>query len=119
MSSPCQQCGACCAHFRVSFYWSEAERTLGGLVPPELTEPLNPQRLMMQGTNARPPRCVALEGEVGVACACTIYPERPSACRELDPWDEAGRADPKCNRARAAHGLPPVTDRPDCAADAA
>ncbi|THB82127.1 YkgJ family cysteine cluster protein, partial [Pantoea allii] len=23
ISNPCVSCGACCAHFRVSFYWAE------------------------------------------------------------------------------------------------
>ena len=31
----CTSCGACCAHFRVSFYWGECQSG-GGLVPDEL-----------------------------------------------------------------------------------
>lgn len=115
MSNPCQQCGACCAFFRVSFYWSEAEASLGGCVPPELTEALNPQRVAMRGTLFQPTRCVALEGTVGKAVACTIYPRRPSPCRELEPWDDSGQPDGKCTRARAAHGLPPLAARCDAA----
>ena len=34
-ANPCLDCGACCASFRVSFYWSEAEAR--GL-PAEMTE---------------------------------------------------------------------------------
>jgi len=113
MSNPCLQCGACCAYFRVSFYWSEAEAFLGGTVPPELTEPLNPQRVAMRGTLHSPMRCVALEGEVGESVCCTIYPGRPSPCRELEPWDAGGRPDEKCSRARAAHQLPPLGPRHD------
>ena len=37
---PCLTCGACCAHFRVSFHWSEADPEQGGAVPAALTEPL-------------------------------------------------------------------------------
>src|SRR5690606_40667371 len=36
MRHPCLACGACCAHFRISFHWSEAEPGLGGTVPIEL-----------------------------------------------------------------------------------
>lgn len=111
MSNPCLQCGACCAHFRVSFYWSEAEPFLGGSVPCELTEPLNPQRVAMRGTLHAPVRCVALDGKIGESVSCSIYPRRPSPCRELEPWDAAGMPDEKCNRARAAHALPPLDPR--------
>ncbi len=108
MSNPCLQCGACCAFFRVSFYWSEADSFLGGLVPPELTEAITPQRLAMRGTLCSPVRCVALQGEVGEAVNCAIYSGRPSPCRELEPWDTTGRPDEKCSRARAAYSLPPL-----------
>ena len=40
VSHPCLTCGACCAFFRVSFHWSEADPALGGQVPFELTESL-------------------------------------------------------------------------------
>jgi Fe-S-cluster containining protein len=51
-SNPCLDCGACCASFRVSFYWSEAEAR--GL-PAELTEQVNAWFSCMAGTNqARP-----------------------------------------------------------------
>ena len=40
MRHPCLTCGACCAHFRISLHWSEAEPGLGGLVPIDLTDPL-------------------------------------------------------------------------------
>ena len=39
--NPCMTCGACCAYFRVSFYWAEADDA-GGPVPSALTEPLTP-----------------------------------------------------------------------------
>ncbi|RBD09468.1 YkgJ family cysteine cluster protein, partial [Xanthomonas oryzae pv. oryzae] len=28
MAHPCLTCGACCAYFRVSFHWSEADPAL-------------------------------------------------------------------------------------------
>ena len=104
--NPCLDCGACCAHFRVSFYWSEAEAR--GL-PEALTEQVNPWFSCMAGTNQSSPRCVALGGEVGKAVACTIYEMRPEPCREV----QAG--DAKCNRARARHGFAPLPG--DVAAD--
>jgi Fe-S-cluster containining protein len=78
MDHPCLRCGACCAYFRVAFHWSEAEPFLGGVVPAELTEKLDPHRLAMRGTYAAAPRCTALQGTVGEAAHCAIYPLRPS-----------------------------------------
>ncbi|MCK7592397.1 YkgJ family cysteine cluster protein [Pseudomarimonas salicorniae] len=109
MGHPCLSCGACCAHFRVAFHWSEAEPFLGGTVPPQLTEKLDPHRLAMRGTQARAPHCTALQGAVGGEVACAIYAQRPSPCRELEAAWEFGRPSPQCDRARAAHGLPALT----------
>lgn len=95
----CQRCGACCAYFRVSFYWGEADDAPGGTVPAALTRPVNAHLRCMAGTERRPSRCVALAGEIGREVACTIYDRRSSSCQELQPGDE------KCLRARAAHGL--------------
>ena len=109
MEHPCLRCGACCAFFRVAFHWSEAETFLGGKVPPELTEKLDPHRLAMRGTNAAQPRCVALQGTVGEAASCGIYAQRPSVCREVAPAWEFGTPSPQCDKARLAHGLRPLT----------
>lgn len=97
--NPCLACGACCMAFRVSFYWAEA-RMRG--VPDELTEQVNPHCLCMAGTNARQPRCAALQGPPGGPVACIIYDRRPDPCREVQIGDD------KCLRARARHGLPPL-----------
>lgn len=109
MNHPCLSCGACCAHFRVAFHWSETESFLGGSVPAELTEKLDLHRVAMRGTQARQPRCVALRGRVGEAVHCDIYARRPSPCAALAPAWEHGEPSPQCDRARAAHGLPPLT----------
>ena len=95
----CQGCGACCAYFRVSFYWAEADDAPGGTVPVALTRQVDARLRCMAGTEARPARCVALAGTVGERVACTVYAQRSSSCHELQPGDE------KCLRARAAHGL--------------
>jgi Fe-S-cluster containining protein len=81
----------------VSFYWAELE-AYG--VPDALTEPLTPLMRCMAGTQGRSPRCVALEGEIGQAVTCNIYPQRPSPCHEVMPGDA------HCDRARQRHGLP-------------
>jgi len=98
--SPCRECGACCAFFRVSFYWAEASAR--GL-DERWTEPLTPHRSCMVGTSLREPRCRALEGCVGATVTCTVYDQRPSPCRELQPGDE------KCGKARIRHGLPALS----------
>ncbi len=109
MLHPCLRCGACCAHFRVAFHWSEAESLLGGAVPAELTAKRDPHRLAMRGTESKPVRCVALQGEVGVQARCGIYAQRPSVCREVAPSWESGEASAQCDKARLAHGLPLLT----------
>lgn len=96
-ANPCQACGACCASFRVSFYWAEAEAR--GL-PAEFTEQLNPWMNCMAGTNRRAPRCVALAGTIGAEVGCRAYDQRPEPCREVQPGDG------QCLKARARHGLP-------------
>ena len=106
-ASPCTTCGACCADFRVDFHPAElaggAFAWAGG-VPSSLTVPVTKQLLRMRGTDASPPLCAALSGEVGAKVACTIYDARPSPCREFDTHHDA------CARARARHGLPPLVD---------
>lgn len=98
--NPCLACGACCAAYRVAFYWAEP-------VPAELTERLDPMRAVMRGTRDAPVRCVALRGTVGAGTSCTIYDRRPPPCRELVPA-RPGAPSPQCDRARAIHGLPPL-----------
>ena len=109
MSNPCLECGACCAFYRVSFHWSEAERFLGGVTPVELTQPVTAHRAAMRGTDRPRPRCVALEGEIGQTVRCSIYTQRPSPCREFTASWVDGRRNERCDQARAAHGLPPLT----------
>lgn len=105
--NPCVSCGACCGTFRVSFYWSEAEDG-GGVVPVDLTEPLNLFMRNMRGTNDRAPRCVALQGEIGSCVSCGIYEQRPTPCREFDMSGENGLYNEACDRARAKYGLQPL-----------
>ena len=106
---PCLSCGACCMQYRVAFHWMESDASGEGGVPAALTEPLDPHRLCMRGTRSGPVRCVALDAQVGVHSRCTIHPNRPSVCREVEAsWEFAGPSD-QCDRARVAHGLPALT----------
>lgn len=106
--NPCLTCGACCAHFRVSFFWGECCSS-GGTVPDDLVVQVNPYRVAMRGTESKPARCVGLLGEVGSGVRCTLYEQRSSPCREFEAAWHNGEANPRCDAARAAYGLPPLT----------
>jgi Fe-S-cluster containining protein len=98
---PCQSCGACCAAYRVSFYWAEAESR--GL-PPALVRQRDPWNACLAGTDRPAPhtRCEALAGTLGESVRCTVYAARPEPCRLVMPGDD------QCRRARARHGLAPL-----------
>ncbi len=100
MSQECIKCGACCASFRVSFYWGETSAHEQGSVPAELTTAISPHHVCMKGTERKPVHCIALMGEVGREVSCSIYEQRSSTCRQF----EAGSED--CAKARKIHGLP-------------
>jgi len=95
-SADCRNCGACCASFRVSFYWAEAD-AIG--LPEGLLEQITPWHVCMTGTNSALPRCLALTGEIGKHVVCRLYAQRPSPCREV----QAG--DTQCASARRRYGL--------------
>lgn len=116
--NPCLTCGACCAYFRVSFYWGEC-RSAGGSVPDDRVVQISPYHAAMIGTDAKPARCVALLGDVGCSVRCTMYEQRSSTCREFEASWANGQHNPNCDTARAAHGLPPVTPplQPDLSPD--
>jgi len=103
--NPCQSCGACCAHFRVSFYWGEADDAPGGQVPAALTQQVHAHLRCMKGTGDNPPRCVCLNGEVGKQVACTIYEVRPTPCREFNVFEDDGTVNERCLRLRRQIGL--------------
>ncbi len=104
----CQNCGACCTNFRVSFYWAETDEAAGGLVPVALTEHVSPHLRCMTGTNTKPLRCIALEGDVGKQVSCSIYPLRSSTCREFDVFEPDGTPNPRCTSLRIGIGLDAV-----------
>ena len=99
LSFDCQSCGACCAFFRVSFYWAETDAHPEGSVPQALTTAISPHHVAMQGTTRKPPRCVALDGDIGKSVGCRIYEQRSSTCREFEMGSEG------CLKARKQHQL--------------
>jgi Fe-S-cluster containining protein len=99
---PCQTCGACCASYRVDFAVYELDE-MGGTVPAGLAVEVNGSTCRMRGTDHVPIRCAALTGKVGERVACGIYEWRPNPCRELEPGSYG------CEKARARHGLPPLS----------
>jgi uncharacterized protein len=106
---PCLSCGACCARYRVSFYWGETTDAAGGMVPAALTEPLTHSRVTMKRTGGDGClRCVALEGEIGGRIGCSIHNVRPSVCRDFAVSWENGESHDRCDESRKAYGLAPL-----------
>ncbi|MBI1422460.1 MAG: YkgJ family cysteine cluster protein [Gammaproteobacteria bacterium] len=108
MINPCLRCGACCAYYRASFYWSEADDAPGGSVPAAMTIQVTPMERAMRGTDRSQPRCCALQGEIGQEVSCTIYPLRASPCRDFPHSWADGQPNPRCDAARRHWGLPPL-----------
>ena len=108
---PCLTCGACCAYFRVMFYWRESSREdHDRAVPAHLTEKLDETFQVMRGTETKHSRaCIAFEGRIGTSSKCTIYENRPTPCRAFAASFEDGTKNPRCDEARAHHGLAPLT----------
>ena len=78
-------------------------------MPAELTDKLNDFMRVMKGTNSPTPRCIALQGTIGERIWCSIYEQRSSVCREFPVAWENGEPHDRCDKARAAWGLPPLT----------
>lgn len=107
---PCLSCGACCAFFRVAFYWIEAEPGSEYNVPLHMVEDLDLRQRCMKGTEHKhSPKCIALKGKIGERALCSIYENRPSPCRKFTASYENGVNEPRCDEARAKHGLAPLT----------
>ena len=104
----CLTCGACCAAFRVDFHRADLATADCPGVPVDLAVPLTANLYRMRGTDAAPPRCIALEGEIGKQAHCAIYAQRPGPCRDFAPYAPLGMGDDACDRARRRYGLPPL-----------
>ena len=88
-------CGACCAFFRVSFYWAEATM-LAVPIPARLTEQISPFHRCMSGTNQKNPRCIALAGTPGQNACCTIYENTIVHMQRFDHVCENGEVNEAC-----------------------
>jgi len=99
--NPCFGCGACCRHFRVSFYQGELDTQPGGHVPADLVTPVTPFRVCMKGTESGLGSCIALQADT----RCGIYENRPSVCREFPVIMPDGSLNPECVRLRALYGI--------------
>ena len=102
-------CGACCAFYRASFYWAETASGTPGGVPDHLTEKMNDFRAQMKGMKGENPRCIALTGRIGQSVCCSIYKQRASVCRDFPPSLLDGVINERCDKARLAYGLKPLT----------
>ncbi len=56
------------------------------------------------------PRCIALEGNIGEKVRCSIYENRSSVCRAFDASWINDTPNERCDKARAAWGLPPLEE---------
>ncbi|MHC1740696.1 MAG: YkgJ family cysteine cluster protein [Anaerolineaceae bacterium] len=112
---PCNQCGACCAFFRVSFYWGETNSIQLSGIPVALIERLDDFFQCMKGTNTLRPHCIALQGKIGDRVSCSIYSNRSSSCHNFGFHTVngqliiSGKNLIRCNKARAAYNLPPIS----------
>lgn len=107
-ANPCKHCGACCTHYRVSFYQGELQSN-GGVVPTEMVSPINSFMVAMKGSE-QGGRCGALKGEIGENSTCSIYHNRPSVCRTFYVWDDEGKPNPRCQELRKKIGLNPLKE---------
>lgn len=106
-SNPCLTCGACCAYFRVSFFWGECQ-SAGGTVLDSSVVAINSTFVAMLGTDQKPVRCTALMGTVGEDVRCTMYDNRSSSCQNFHASWALGERNADCDAARAAYGLEPL-----------
>jgi uncharacterized protein len=103
----CQQCGACCVQQKpfdgTSYVYLDRDeakrfRRMGLTVVQGVGGDSYLGCRSHAGAGGRP-TCVALDGKIGIFCGCSIYPDRPSVCRQF----EVGEA--LCRSAREQAGL--------------
>lgn len=110
-NNPCLNCGACCSHYRISFFSGEIDTQPMGFVPEALVSDYEVKPLVacMKGTETGNGRCIALTGTIGKSIGCSIYENRPTPCREFPVWMEDGSPNPKCQTLRTKIGIAPLT----------
>ncbi len=106
-SFDCQRCGACCVNPPENRREGFLDYIEVDAAAPLLLQPKLVARLVRYNADGVPHlrltpgegRCQALRGKLGARVTCTIYRERPQACRKV----EAGSR--LCQRYRRAAGL--------------
>jgi Fe-S-cluster containining protein len=101
----CRRCGACCVNpppnRDAEFPWwveiadGDAIRDNAALASLVIHDPEGVPHLRLLPNG----RCVALRGTPGRVTTCSIYDDRPSPCRTVQPGDEM------CKLYRFAHGV--------------
>lgn len=95
----CQECGSCCAYFRIIFEPKKNEQIqkLGA----NIFLMKKDGRAVMNGTDVfNKGRCVALTGEINTFVSCSIYDNRPDVCRQFQRVLPDGYINPRCLQAR-------------------
>jgi Fe-S-cluster containining protein len=104
----CQACGACCVQFGAqdgnAYVYLERQearalRRLGLPVVPTALGAFCLGAAEHEGAGGRA-ACIAFTGELGRQCACSIYEDRPSVCREYEVGGQL------CQEARVQAGFP-------------
>lgn len=76
---PCQDCGVCCQYYK-SVGVEETEENFAFLQANDLLRTNEYGEFEMKADKAN--RCAALRGEVGKKVECSVYENRPNACRQ-------------------------------------
>ena len=104
----CVRCGACCCNTPENRAEGFIDYVEIDARAPLLQRPELARRHVVYNEDGVPHlrvhpdgRCLALRGRLGQQVRCTIYSDRPHACRKV----EAGSA--LCRRYRSAHGFRP------------
>jgi len=92
----CQKCGACCVNPQDS-KWIEVTASDAKNINPFLLQNGDIEPYAMKQTDSG--RCIAFIGKVGGDCGCSIYSNRPSICKAVQPYDDI------CNRLRQINKL--------------
>lgn len=74
----CQNCGVCCAYYE-SVGVDRTEKNFPFLLESDLLQKDEYGNFEMKNENNR---CVALSGELGGKVHCSVYEQRPNACRD-------------------------------------
>lgn len=78
--------------------------------PPEIyVTQLDENTAAMRGTLEQRIRCIALSGNIGTEVQCSIYNNRPTCCRKFQASYENGERNKRCDKARMAKGLTPLS----------